>query len=627
MATSKAETLDSAKEVKNVCPICFESFKTPRYLPCSHTFCHNCLSSYILSTCKSKENPVGFPCPLCRQFVPAPSFLGEPDKWTEFIPINTIVRAICEQNDKFCNECRRENEEEEATDWCNSCLESLCRTCVKSHKRNASSRNHELIPLSNKCTIPIENESRVLCKDHSVAVKYMCVDHEELCCAECVCTKHRTCNQVDEIEKTAENLIKAGTLEKLGQEILQCNGVLIQAKTEGEATMKYIDETSDKILKESSDVRDKLVRHINALVETHQDELAKKVKGQKESLVIFVDTVSDRQLLMAQLAQTLTDKENTPPSVLVHNYLKIKGQFKQITGLRFYKPSLKLHSYASKHLLTILDTLRLEDVRMENKSVPVWDIGLTCVIVKIICELPESGGGYITGGCFLENGDIVLANNDSKQCLYYNKSKLVRKIQLWGKPWDVICRKPPGLIISTNLSFKGYIEQIDVQELKNISTKCISDKFCDVYQLAISPEFVYAACSTFILKLDHKGNAVKKISVDEQTFSVAVNNQEEIISSSCKTEQVTVMNQSGTKLHSYSNENLKNPISLDVIFSGCIFVAGQKSNNIHVLTPTAELLRIFEFVSPRCIRLKENSYMCIVDSNKGPTKVCEFLPA
>nr|XP_022308051.1 E3 ubiquitin-protein ligase Midline-1-like [Crassostrea virginica] len=359
MATSKAEPLDSAKEVKNVCPICFESFKTPRYLPCFHTFCHNCLSSYILSTCKSKENPVGFLCPLCRQFVPAPSSIGETEKWSELIPINTIVQAMCEENDHFCDECRRENEEEVATDWCNSCLGSLCKTCVKFQKRNASSRNHELIPLSNKGTIPIENESRVLCKDHMVAVKYMCVDHEELCCAECVCTKHRKCNQVDEIEKTAENLIQSGTLEKLGQEILQHNDVLIQAKTEGETTMKYIDETSDRILEESSNVRNKLVRHIDALVEAHHNDLAQKVKEQKGRHATFVDTVSDRQLLMAQYSQTLSDTKKTSPPVLVQNYLRIKRQFKQVTELGCYKPSVKIHSDASGQLSTILDKCQM----------------------------------------------------------------------------------------------------------------------------------------------------------------------------------------------------------------------------------------------------------------------------
>ena len=69
-----------------------------------------------------------------------------------------------------------------------------------------------------------------------------------------MCIRDR-CNQVDEIEKTAENLIQSRRLVKLSQEILQHNDVLIQAKTEGETTMKYIDETSDRILEESSDVR------------------------------------------------------------------------------------------------------------------------------------------------------------------------------------------------------------------------------------------------------------------------------------------------------------------------------------------------------------------------------------
>ena len=199
MASSKAETLDSAKEIKNVCPICFEPFKTPRYLPCFHTFCHNCLSSYILSTCKTKENPVGFPCPLCRQFVPAPSSIGEPEKWTERIPINTITETMCEKKDQICDACRRADEEEIATDWCKSCLESLCRTCAKCHKRNAATQNHELIPVSDKDTVPVAIENRVLCIHQNAPAKYLCVDHEELCCAECVCTKHRKCYQVDEL--------------------------------------------------------------------------------------------------------------------------------------------------------------------------------------------------------------------------------------------------------------------------------------------------------------------------------------------------------------------------------------------------------------------------------------------
>nr|XP_022305473.1 E3 ubiquitin/ISG15 ligase TRIM25-like [Crassostrea virginica] len=396
MASSKAETLDSAEEIKNVCPICFESFKTPRYLPCFHTFCHNCLSSYILSTCKSKENPVGFPCPLCRQFVPAPSSIGEPEKWTELIPVNTIVKTMCEKKDHFCDACRRTEEEEVATDWCKSCLESLCKTCVKFHKKNAASQNHELIPVSDKGKFPVAIENRVLCIYHNAPVKYLCVDHEELCCCECVCTKHRKCSQVDEIEKTAENLIQSGKLQKLAHEILKHNDVLIQAKSESVTTMKHIDETFDKISQESTDLRDKLVRHINDLVEAHLDDLAKKVKGIREKLAKFDDTVTDRQLLMTQYSQILTDAEKIPSPILMQNYLKIKRQFKQVTGLCLYKPSVNMHSEASKQLSTILNTLGLADVKVEVKSTPIGSIDLTCADMKLVCELPESCAAIIS---------------------------------------------------------------------------------------------------------------------------------------------------------------------------------------------------------------------------------------
>ncbi|XP_078320158.1 E3 ubiquitin-protein ligase TRIM45-like [Crassostrea virginica] len=423
MATLGTDSLDAGTEVKTTCPICFESFKTPRYLPCFHTFCHNCLSSYILSTCKSKENPVGFPCPFCRQFVPAPSSLGEPEKWTELIPINTMIQTLCEKKDQFCDACRRANEEEVATDWCGSCLESLCAFCAKAHKRNAATQNHTLVSKADISKLPIEIERQALCNTHSAPVKYMCVDHEELCFAECLFTPHRKCNQVDEVEKTAEGLLQSDTLDRLAKKVQQYEDYLVQAKTEGEETIKYIDETSDKILEESTELRDKVLKHITNVVETHFTDLAKKVKEEKERLVNFVDTVSDRKLLVACYAQTLKETRKTPLPILVQDYIKIKQQFNDLTKLGLHISVVELHSDASKELLKILECFRLEEVKMKTVSIPLGVLDFSSARMKMVCELPDSDGN-VTGGCYLENGDIVLARLSSKECLYYSNEKL-----------------------------------------------------------------------------------------------------------------------------------------------------------------------------------------------------------
>lgn len=145
-----------------------------------------------------------------------------------------------------------------------------------------------------------------------------------------------------------------------------------------------------------------------------------------------------------------------------------------------------------------------------------------------------------------------------------------------------------------------------------------------MYQLAISSGFVYAACSDFIVKFDSEGNIVKRYKVDRKTKSVTINKSGEIISSSCSTNIITIIDNSGEKLHSYFHAKLKYPYGLDVNFSGNIFVAGRDSNNIHVLTPQAELLKICEVESPMCIKFKDDSNVCFVGSYKNTTKVFEF---
>ncbi|KAG8547945.1 hypothetical protein GDO81_027076 [Engystomops pustulosus] len=68
MATAAPPPEDPEDHLPNLleCPICYVSydniFKTPLLLPCSHTFCMECLSRLCLFLKKSQE----FPCPLCR---------------------------------------------------------------------------------------------------------------------------------------------------------------------------------------------------------------------------------------------------------------------------------------------------------------------------------------------------------------------------------------------------------------------------------------------------------------------------------------------------------------------------------------------------------------------------------
>src|ERR1043165_7938387 len=68
------------------CPICLDTFKDPKCLPCIHTFCLRCLQKYG----KDKSEGDEIACPLCRQEFKIP--VGGFDK----LPNNFFIGNLLE---------------------------------------------------------------------------------------------------------------------------------------------------------------------------------------------------------------------------------------------------------------------------------------------------------------------------------------------------------------------------------------------------------------------------------------------------------------------------------------------------------------------------------------------------
>ena len=53
------------------CTICCEDYKTPKALPCLHTFCEGCLRDYVMG--RGYDSSGNFPCPVCRGVTQIPT--------------------------------------------------------------------------------------------------------------------------------------------------------------------------------------------------------------------------------------------------------------------------------------------------------------------------------------------------------------------------------------------------------------------------------------------------------------------------------------------------------------------------------------------------------------------------
>lgn len=84
-----------------------------------------------------------------------------------------------------------------------------------------------------------------------------------------------------------ECLRKSKRMAAFSQEISQFEVKLVKTKPEQEDTIKFIDNTSDKNREESTELRNKIVNRIDALLEDRLSDLVRNVIEQKQGLSSF----------------------------------------------------------------------------------------------------------------------------------------------------------------------------------------------------------------------------------------------------------------------------------------------------------------------------------------------------
>ncbi|KAL8608215.1 hypothetical protein ACOMHN_016670 [Nucella lapillus] len=145
------------------CSLCNEEFHNPKLLPCLHSFCQQCLASYMHHhppppPPPSSQHPPShqhspplqhqFSCPECGTTVEA--------KDPEMLPDNVLARRlscpslpITPRDQAHCATCGQQGRGEvTAAVHCANCEESLCDDCANTHAAQVETSSHKVEPLT-----------------------------------------------------------------------------------------------------------------------------------------------------------------------------------------------------------------------------------------------------------------------------------------------------------------------------------------------------------------------------------------------------------------------------------------------------------------------------------------------
>lgn len=171
------------------CQICLETYKSPKVLPCLHTFCLQCLTKL----CRPEERIIICPTCRCESQIPKDGVAAFSSNFFINNMLDFLYVAQSSSKPVSCTNCDDRNT---ATSRCIECMEFLCQACVAAHHRTKLTKDHEVLALEELHGLKQEVQEKMhrplLCGVHDTDIlKYFCETCDEPVCRECLIIDHR----------------------------------------------------------------------------------------------------------------------------------------------------------------------------------------------------------------------------------------------------------------------------------------------------------------------------------------------------------------------------------------------------------------------------------------------------
>ena len=285
----------AAEQMKKVtghlsCPICYELYKKPKYLPCYHSYCEECLVKLVVQS--------NITCPECRKTSVVPS------GGVKQLPNNFFINRLL---DEIALRRKVEGEEEAKCDLCVRgdtvevlCLDCgalLCGRCFDNHKYSKEYQNHNMMPLnevrSKKEGITIKPKSNsVLCQEHELELNFYCETCDHLVCQYCIMKDHFK-HDHDTVKKMAIKHRKE--LDKMMEPVEKMIEGLSVACKKVSNTRNKIGAQADDIDKEIDRYYEELHRRLQQQRDDLKKELHEACRQKKKEVTLQLEQMEHTQ--------------------------------------------------------------------------------------------------------------------------------------------------------------------------------------------------------------------------------------------------------------------------------------------------------------------------------------------
>ena len=342
------------------CPLCIETVKNPKTLPCLHSFCLECLDK--LAGFARRQLQTIIKCPVCQT-----SFLIPEGDTFNNLPtsfhLNRLVDVLALKDGSAqaqkCGSC--DDNLNSATCYCFVCQNFLCKDCFDAHQRLKSTRGHRNVLIDKLQTQDVEGliNRPVMCSQ-----QYHENQPLEFYCEECKVPICHKCSVVSHNRHTMTDTQKAAQVQKMqmAEAVKKVKAETVIYEHENKKQIELMDKNKHEILSAERKMSEAVKEMIRNLREHERKVKANLIAIYEAQQKHHATRMDNFELIVTQLKSCVERGEsilerNISAEILQTNQA-IVGRCEEMLNARkpeIYKPP-HVH-YLLENKLHILDRI------------------------------------------------------------------------------------------------------------------------------------------------------------------------------------------------------------------------------------------------------------------------------
>ena len=503
----------------------------------------------------------------------------------------------------ICDPCQSRNIVNTSVSWCMECEEELCSECTEYHTNLKMARNHHVVDLKLKTSYSaLLKKPNLICKQHKYCqIEYFCVDHDELCCRDCLAKTHKSCvntMSLDSASKGAEHSQLFSDCQEQLTSISQTYKSILKYREENVSGIKddkqrikeNMKKIKEKLIQRINQVEKELTNKLDILVQENtkfqQDEISKVLEVTEEvelylkEMLFIVEHGSEKQafLLCRKIDKYIHQADNELQTTT--------SQLKRVT-LSFDESNdffSSINSFGDVTVKTIIDHTITHKTLNDQQAQFVSDKTTTMSTFKLQNRI-EDTGRIITGMVVTDDDHLLLCDRypitNKLVAVYYPSGKYMKRIDVSYRPWDIaiIPRTHRAVVTFDNKN----IQFINLQTFTQADKLITVSNSTNIVGVTATSDNIIVGDFRRIHCLDTEGTYLRTITLSTVSsasyLSIGHNNQIYYTTRS----SIYCVKWDGTEVFSYKipNEAIHRKIAIDR--NGNVYVTGNNTNTIQRL--------------------------------------------